>query len=149
MKRLQASLPRLLLLPFLIAAGPAAAHELHGDVRRGNDATIVTFTFADGTAYSHESFEIFRPGSKTPFQVGRTDALGRVILVTDGEGDWRVRVFSQDGHGADISIPAGAAPSPTASAPPADGRSSRAVLGLGIILGLFGILSLMRRNRKK
>ncbi len=148
MKRLKTALPALVLLPVLIAAGPAAAHELHGAVGRG-EATVVTFTYADGTAFSHESFEIYRPGSKTPFQIGRTDVLGRVFLVTEEEGDWRVRVFSEDGHGADISIPASAAGSPAASAPPAAGRSSRVVLGLGIILGLFGALSLLRRNRKK
>ncbi|MFH1279040.1 MAG: hypothetical protein ABIK65_11770 [Candidatus Eisenbacteria bacterium] len=151
----------------LLAAGPAAAHEIHHVVERG-EATVVTFTSSRGSAFSSESFEVFRPGETTSFQTGRTDALGRISFLPDREGDWRVRVFSEDGHGADIRFSAGpsgggdgdgrgdggripAEPSgggaDGGATPPAD-RTARIVLGLGVILGLFGIFSLIRARRR-
>lgn len=132
----------------LIAASiPAAAHEIHHGVERG-EATVLTFTCADGSAFSYESFEVFRPGETTPFQIGRSDALGRVSFLPDRAGEWRVRVFSEDGHGADLRVSASPAGDRAADrSPPPANRASRIVLGLGVILGVFGTWSLIRSRR--
>jgi nickel transport protein len=141
----------------LAAAGGAGAHELDHAVTRGS-AVVVEFRFPDGTPFSYESFEVTPPAEETPFAVGRTDALGRVVFLPDREGDWRVRVFSEDGHGADIVVPAspaemgeGGAPAGAAAAGAVAGtsRASRIALGIGIILGAFGIIGMTRGRSRK
>lgn len=147
---------RLAAMAFLMtaAAGGAGAHEIDHTVSRGS-AVAIDFHFPDGTPFSYESFEVIPPAEETPFAVGRTDALGRVVFLPDREGDWRVRVFSEDGHGADIVVPA--SPAAGSEGAPFDGvaadsgmpRASRIALALGIILGIFGIIGMIQGRRRE
>ncbi|MFH1679613.1 MAG: hypothetical protein ABIH26_03100 [Candidatus Eisenbacteria bacterium] len=137
----------LVLLGMLALAASAPAHDLDHTIGFG-EALVIRFHYGNGTAFSYESYEVFRPGETTPFQVGRTDALGRVAFVPDAGGEWRVRAFSEDGHGADIRVPAEASTA-AAAAPPAGERTTRLLLGIAIILGAFGTWSLFRSRRKQ
>jgi hypothetical protein len=78
-------------------------------------------------------------------QVGRTDRNGRIVFVPDRPGTWRVRAFSEDGHGVDETVAVDAVAGPRRGSP-AD-RTSRIIAGLGIILGLFGGIALFYRRR--
>ena len=81
-----------------------------------------------------------------PFLAGRTDANGRLAFVPDRAGDWRVRAFSEDGHGADFIVPAGAesgSPGPSAGL----GELGGLAVGLSILFGLFGLWSLFLRKK--
>lgn len=135
-------------LLLLAAALPASAHELQHEAEHG-DAVSVRFHYADGAPFSYETCEVYRPGEETPFQVGRTDALGRIAFVPDREGEWRVRVFSEDGHGADLRVPAGPLREPSAPSPARASRSSRLLFGLGLILGVYGTIALIQTRKKK
>ena len=137
-----------LLLVFMAAGAPAAAHELIHQIS-GGEAVTITLTYADGSPFSYESYEIYRPGEETPFQVGRTDRLGRIALLPDMSGEWRVRAFSEDGHGVDLPFPAEPSSLPQATASPGADRLSRIMLGIGIILTAFGILALHSRRRSR
>jgi len=135
----------LLALSAALLAGTLQAHSLTHSAQPGS-AVIVELRYADGSPFSYESTEVYRPAESVPFLVGRTDANGRLAFVPDRSGDWRVRAFSEDGHGGDFTV--AAAPDGESSAP-STGLSTIAALavGLSVIFGIFGIWSLFVRRR--
>lgn len=138
-----------LVLATGLAAGPAAAHEILRTIHDGT-ASVVELSNADGSPFSYESFEVYRPGETVAFQVGRTDRLGRIVFVPDRAGSWRVRAFAEDGHGADFVFHAAATGTGAVAVRDAGtplGRASRIVAGVGIVLGLFGAWSLFGRRQ--
>ena len=110
-------------------------------------AVVITLHFTDGSPFGYEEYEIFFGREDIPYQVGRSDASGRICFLPDHEGSWRIRTFSADGHGADFSFQA--APDQAPSARPAGwiDRYPRIFAGMGFILGLFGVLSLFLRRK--
>jgi nickel transport protein len=74
--------------------------------------------------------------------VGRTDALGRLVFVPDRPGLWRVRVFSEDGHGADFTVETGPMGQVVTAERSLFDRYLRLIVGVAVILGLFGALRL-------
>ncbi|MBU1699485.1 MAG: hypothetical protein KJ970_17480 [Candidatus Eisenbacteria bacterium] len=141
-----AHLPLFLLI--LTFSSSSQAHELNHSINYGK-ANILHLTFGDDSPFSYESFEIYPPGESTPFQVGRTDKKGRIIFMADRAGDWRIRAFSEDGHGLDITLPIdeGGLVSETGSSIP--NRWIRILSGLGILFGIFGVISLFYRKKSK
>ncbi|WP_326542918.1 ABC transporter permease [Pseudorhodoferax sp.] len=145
-----------LLVPVLVftGSGTASAHEVHHTVARA-EATVVTLQYADDTPFAGETFELMAAGSDTPLLTGRTDTRGRAVLLLDGPGPWRLRAFSDDGHGVDrvITAQAGQASAAAPSTTPAEApfaspdRNSRIVFGLGLLLALFGIIQIVLRRR--
>jgi nickel transport protein len=129
----------------VLLAGALHAHSLVHTAQAGN-ALVVELRYGDGSPFSYEAAEVFRPGETVPFLAGRTDANGRLAFVPDQPGEWRVRAFSEDGHGGDFRVAAGAAAGPAASAPTLDGVGGLAV-GLSILFGLFGLWSLFLRKK--
>lgn len=85
-------------LLFVLLATSASAHAIDHRVDTMS-ATVLTINYVDGSPVAFESYEIRSPGNDKPFQVGRTDRLGRVALLPDSPGEWSVKVFTDDGHG--------------------------------------------------
>jgi nickel transport protein len=136
---------RLTVLPAALLAGVLHAHSLSHTVQTGS-AVIVDLRYGDGSPFSYESAEVFRPSESVPFLSGRTDANGRLAFVPDRSGDWRVRAFSEDGHGGDFTVPASG--DGTVPARPAPlGAIERVAVGVALLFGLFGIWSLFLRRR--
>jgi hypothetical protein len=134
----------LALAGTLAAARVARAHEV--TVRRTEGtATVLTLAYGDGSPFQYESYEIYFDEEKAAAQVGRTDRNGRIVFVPDRPGTWRVRAFSEDGHGVDETVVVDAVAGPGRGSP-AD-RTSRIIAGVGIILGLFGGIALFYRRR--
>lgn len=135
----------LLALPAALLAGTLHAHSLSHSAQPGS-AVIIELRYADGSPFSYESAEVYRPAETVPFLAGRTDANGRLAFVPDRSGDWRVRAFSEDGHGGDFTV--AAAPDGGSSAPSAGlGTVGRLAVGLSVIFGVFGIWSLFVRRK--
>ncbi|MCU0299967.1 MAG: DUF4198 domain-containing protein [Candidatus Nanopelagicales bacterium] len=135
----------LLALPAVLLAGTLHAHALSHTAQSGS-AVIVELRYGDGSPFSYESAEVYRPGEAVPFLAGRTDANGRLAFVPDRAGDWRVRAFSEDGHGGDFTVPA--AGDPGTAAPAAGlGTVGGLAVGLSILFGLFGLWSLFLRKK--
>jgi nickel transport protein len=135
----------LAVLPAALLAGVLHAHSLSHTAQSGS-AVIVELRYADGSPFSYESAEVFRPAESIPFLAARTDANGRLAFVPDRPGDWRVRAFSEDGHGGDFTVSAGG--DGTASAGPAPlGALERGAIGVALLFGIFGIWSLFLRRR--
>ena len=135
-----------LALVGLLAVAPAPAHQLTHAVQTGT-AVVVELRYGDGSPFGYEAAEVFRPGESVPFLAGRTDANGRLAFVPDRGGEWRVRAFSEDGHGADLTVAAGAG---GVAAPAVDdpGVLGRLAVGLSLLFGAFGLWSLFGRKKK-
>jgi len=125
----------------------AAAHDLRHSIEEGAAVTVKLF-FADGNGFSFESYEVYHAGEEIPFQVGRTDALGRIVFLPDRAGSWRIKAFSEDGHGADFSLTTGAQGGVETADRSFFERHSRLVVGVSIIFGIFGLVDLFVRRRK-
>ncbi len=145
-----------------LVAGPAAfAHEVDATVAP-HTAAAVTIVYADGTPFAGESYDVLDLATGRTVLAGRTDAAGRALLPL-GAGRWRLRAFADDGHGLDreFAVAATLPPDPTAS-PAATGgpaaaaatsaataRTGRAVLGLGVLLTVFGAGSLALAGKRR
>lgn len=132
----------------VMLVSPVSAHDLQYTVA-GGQAVVVKLFFVDNTPFTFESYEIYREGEKLPYQVGRTDSMGRIAFLPDRAATWRVKAFSEDGHGLDFKLSTDAAALLTGSEKPAYERYGRVVVGVALILGLFGALSLFVRKRHK
>ena len=115
-------------------------------IQEGAAVTVELF-FADGNEFSFESYEVYYAGEEIPFQVGRTDAHGRLVFLPDRAGTWRVKAFSEDGHGADLSLTTGAQGAIESADRSLFERNLRLVVGVSIIFGIFGLVSLFARKR--
>ncbi len=135
-----------LFLIFLFFFNFTQAHDLQYTVKKINDVIEVSFYFPDGSKFSYESFEIYKEGDGVPFQTGRTDKNGRVIFIPDKEGLWIVKVYSEDGHGSIVKVDVNQA-SGVSLEKPLFVRYEKAFVGAGLILGIFGIVSIFRCRR--
>lgn len=137
----------LVCLVASVAPGTAAAHGLNHDFA-GDRAVVVTLTYDDGAPFSFESCEVTPPGEHTPSQVGRTDRRGRVVFLPDRAGNWRVRVTSEDGHGADLTVPVGADLLPSGKQTAGPSRFAKIVTGVSVLFGIFGVTALFITRRR-
>lgn len=141
------TMKRLLWLAFMMPPLAAQAHDLQYTTT-GGQAVVVKLFYADDTPFSFEAYEIYPEGGKLPVQVGRTDNRGRIAFLPDKAGKWRVKAISEDGHGLDFTLETDAAAVLTGAEKPFYERYSRLVVGVAVILGLFGFLSLYLKRGK-
>ncbi len=134
------------LASLALLAPSALAHDLQHTVAPAQ-ALVVELRYPDGSPFAFEAYEVHRDGDTVPYQVGRTDTAGRIAFLPDGPATWRVRAFSEDGHGLDVRVESTAAGAVEAAGSSAYDRFTRIAVGVGVILGLFGILTLFVRRR--
>jgi nickel transport protein len=145
------SFSRAALAVGLLLLAPTAAHAhamLHEIV--AGEAVVVRLFFPGHDQPLFEPYEVFAPGGETPFQAGRINALGEVSFRPDRPGTWRLRVFTADGHGADLELEVDAAGAVTPSGGGhghAHDHGFRVLAALGYLLGAFGLVALWRRRR--
>ena len=137
----------LFLLAWLASAPSLWAHDLQYTIVDGS-AVVVKLFYTDNTAFAFESYEIYPEGQQLPVQVGRTDAQGRIAFLPDGAGKWRIKAFSEDGHGQDFTLTTDAAATLLGSDKPFYERYGRIVVGVALILGLFGFINLYVKRKK-
>lgn len=125
---------------------PAGAHDLQYTIS-GGQAIVISLFYVDNTPFTFEGYEITREGEKLPYQVGRTDARGRIAFLPDRASSWRVKAISEDGHGLDFKLVTDAAALPAGAEKPLFERYSRIAVGIAVILGLFGFLSLYVKRK--
>jgi len=137
-------------ITLLLPAG-ASAHAMLHEVVDGEVVTL-RLSYGGGEHPLFEPYEVFAPGLETPFQSGRVNALGEVSFRPDRPGAWRVRVATEDGHGAVIGLEVDEAGA-VAALPPQHGHAHeywpRVVAALGYLLGVFGLLALWRARRAR
>jgi len=135
-----------LMTTLAVLALPAAGHDLQHTAVPAQ-ALVIQMHYADGSPFAFESYEVYRDGEKVPQQVGRTDKAGRIAFLPDGPATWRVKAFSEDGHGLDMRVDSGAGGTVEAADRPLFDRFTRIAVGVAVILGLFGALKLFYRRR--
>ncbi|MCF6205581.1 MAG: hypothetical protein L3J47_01620 [Sulfurovum sp.] len=113
-------------------------------------AVTVTLSFAEDEKFSYQSYEVYPPDQKIPFQVGRTDALGRVIFLPNKSGTWKVNLFSEDGHGKIVNIEVKEQSNATKTDTIKQTNNSllvRALVGMGMLFAIFGLLYLIQQRK--
>ncbi len=140
---------RYLLIVFLLFSAVARAHDVHYSISQ-NQAYIVDIYYADGTKFAYESYEIYKPNdTKTAYQVGRTNASGRIAFVPDSEGKWLIKAFSDDGHGVSFDVNVEKTLVLREKRVDFFERFSKPVFGLGIILIIFAVINLFAGKKKR
>jgi len=128
--------------------GQELAHDLQHQIDEGTAVSVRLF-FGDGSDFAFESYEIYRAGDEIPFQVGRTDLQGRVVFLPDRAGTWRIKAFSEDGHGADFSFSTDVESRLQDANQPFLERHLRIVVGVSLIFGVFGLINLIMRKGER
>lgn len=143
--------PLRLAITLWILSCPVWAHTVNYSVD-GKQAVVVTVILGDEEAASFSEYEVFSPDDpEMPFQLGRTDAAGRLAFLPDRAGTWRVKVEadSQHGlHGVQFEVEVGEDQKVKSYNKPLVATHTRLLVGIGILLGLFGLLNLWRRERQ-
>ena len=138
-------------LLILLLCGLASAHTVDYQID-GKQAVVTTVRLAEDPA-SYSEYELFAPDiSETPFQLGRSDALGRITFVPNKPGLWRMKVSadSQHGlHGKEIEIKVDEQMIAEIDSRPLVSTHTRLVVGISLLFGLFGLVSLTRSKKSK
>lgn len=139
----------LLLLLFSSWSSSAHAHGVDHTVSR-EDAIVLRLSYRSGGPFADAQVEIARVGEKGPLFNGRTDARGAVAFLPVGEGPWRCRAFSEDGHGTQFTFEAPTRGSTIdLSARPPAGKWREIGVGLGVIALLFAGLTWWSTRRSR
>ncbi len=141
---------RRLFLILILLAGVGQAHTVDYQMDR-ETAVVVTVRLGEEVA-SYSEYELFPPSSsETPFQLGRTDAQGRLSFLPNETGVWRVKVSadSQHGlHGVEIEVQVDESMTAEIASRPLVARHTRLVVGISVLFGIFGLMSLLRSRRR-
>ena len=139
---------RALLACLLVAcAGIAHAHEIHSTVE-ASGAVVIALSYADGSPFAYEKYELYPADQTMPQQVGNSDAHGRIVFLAGEVRDWRLRAFSADGHGIDLRFTAPAVAGVATDTAQAPARPLLLVAGLAVLFGVFGLIQLFLRRSK-
>lgn len=136
----------LLFLLLMLWAETGLAHEIHHRIESAG-AVVFHLDYADGRPFSYEAYELYADEKDVPAQVGRTDAMGRIVFLPGAARQWRIRAFSADGHGVDLRFepPAVAGQAAAVTADPS--RFSLILFGLSLLLGGFGLYQLLLKRK--
>jgi nickel transport protein len=133
-----------------LATGPLAhAHSIHYEVQQAGMTVRAFYSENDPASYSR--YELFGPGDKEPHQTGRTDRNGFVSFFPDRAGVWKLQVWGESSHGfhgVSTQITVDMALGLESFSKPLIATYTKAVTGIGIALGLFGLYSLWATRRR-
>ncbi|MCK9491637.1 MAG: LPXTG cell wall anchor domain-containing protein [Sulfurimonas sp.] len=122
------------------------SHNLNHTISK-EQSVVVSFSFSQKDDFSFQNYEVYAPNSEIPFAVGRSDALSRVSFLPNIDGKWKVKAFSEDGHGKIVDIEVGKdmqAQVDTNS----NNTLLKALIGLMILLGIFGLIYIKKKDNK-
>jgi len=105
--KLSSSLLSLIALAVSLAAAVRTqAHEVVYEVVQTR-ATIIMLSYDDGEPFSGARYEAGPVDAEKPALTGTTDRTGRVVIFGDAPGRWKLRAFSEDGHGIALEFDRG------------------------------------------
>ncbi len=107
-------------------------------------ATVIQLRYGNGQPFAFEAYELYPLGKELPEQVGRTNAQGQLIFIPGSQTDWRLKAYSEDGHGIDhlLTVANESSPIVLATISPLS-RPLSLLVGLSILFGLFGLVQLL------
>lgn len=107
----------------------------------GQQGISVRFTTSGGQPVAFENVQVFAPKEALPYQTGRTDASGRFAFVAHRDGEWKIRLVAEHGHGKETKLAVQTGQVAKAS-PSVFELFPRIATGLGTLLALFGMAAL-------
>ncbi|MEW8086793.1 MAG: hypothetical protein AB2823_14640 [Candidatus Thiodiazotropha endolucinida] len=137
-----------LLLVLLGYAPSCLSHGVGLKIER-QEAGVIWLQHSDDTPLADVEYELAADGGNTPYQSGKSDALGRVVFIPGDVREWRLRVFSEDGHGIDTVFEL--APGATSHSHTGQTYSdfTKLILGIGILLSGFGVMMLFVKRKRR
>lgn len=135
-----------MIVLLLFIAATAQAHELHYSTTEGS-AILIDISYPEHGALAGAPYEIRVQGETDPVQMGWTDTHGRIAFAPAMAGTYQVSVFSQGGHGVNVAFEVGEDLLLANAEQPPIARHLKLVVGIGVILGIFGLLMLFYRRR--
>ena len=138
----------------LLCFWPLAAHThgVTGTVDRGGLA--VTARYDSGEPMNYARVKISSPKAEHMFQSGRTDKNGRFCFFPDAAGDWEVVIDDEMGHRLEVEVPVDEqlawkeVGGSLGSGGSAFTQYQKAILGVFMLLGLFGIFGWIKKKGK-
>lgn len=137
---------RQILLLTLLLVSPTWAHTVDYDVTNQQGTVVTTYLGEEEASYAE--YEVFAPDQKdNPFQIGRSDARGRVVFLPDQPGKWliKMKADSQHGvHGAEVEVVVDEKSVVKEFSKPLVATHTRLLIGVSLLFGIFGLYSLFR-----
>jgi nickel transport protein len=122
------------------------SHNLEHSISKGQ-SVVVSFSFGHEDDFSFQNYEVYAPNSEMPFAVGRTDALSRVSFLPNSEGKWRVKAFSEDGHGKIVEIEVDENMLVKLDAN-TNNTFTKMLIGIMVLFGIFGLIYIKKKDNK-
>nr|WP_321267364.1 hypothetical protein [uncultured Sulfurimonas sp.] len=122
------------------------SHNLNHNISQ-KQSIVISFSFAQEDDFSFQSYEVYAPNSEIPFAVGRTDALSRLSFLPNIQGKWRVKAFSEDGHGKVVEVEVDEQMQTKADANHTY-TFEKALIGIMLLLGVFGLIYIKKGKKK-
>jgi len=126
------------------------AHTVNYQVE--NKGVTVRVFYGENDPASYSEYEVFGPGDELPHQKGRTDKNGCVSFLPDRKGIWKVKVWGESEHGfhgTDVSVEIGEGLMLKGFKKPLVATHIKLFIGVSLIFGLFGVITLWRNWRGK
>lgn len=127
----------------------AEAHSIHYQVE--NKGISVRIFYSPDEPASYSEYEIFGPGDKILYQKGRTDKNGVVSFLPDRPGKWLIKVSGESDHGfhgVQIEVKVNESLLMESFKKPLVAVHTKLLVGIGLILGIFGLWALLKRRKK-
>jgi nickel transport protein len=127
------------------------SHGVAGKVDTGG--IVVRTEYSTGEPMSYAKVRITAPGEEITFQSGRTDRKGRFCFFPDVKGNWKVVVDDEMGHRLEMGVPVNDQlawkedQKSGGTGKTGFSRYEKALMGICIIFGLFGIFSWSKRKK--
>ena len=137
-------------LVFLVLPLFCYAHTVNYAVE--NKGVTVRVFYSENDPASYSKYEVYGPGDQLPHQTGRTDKNGCVSFLPDRKGIWKVKVWGESEHGfhgTDVSVEVGEGLMLKGFKKPLVATHLKLFVGVSLIFGLFGIITLWRNWRGK
>ncbi len=131
-------------------SGKLYAHTIHYEVQPKGISAKIFYSPRDPASYSE--FEIYGPGDTEPYQVGRTSRTGFLSFLPDRPGTWRIKVLGESTHGfhgITFDIKVDKAFDLESFDKPLVAMHTKVIVGISVIFGLFGIISLYLSRKRK
>lgn len=130
--------------------GNLHAHTIHYEVQPKGISVKIFYTQSDPASYSE--YEVYGPEDKEPYQIGRTNRAGFLSFLPDRPGIWKIKVLGESSHGfhgITFEVKVDKAFDLESFEKPLVAKHTKVIVGVSIIFGLFGIISLYLSHKKK
>jgi nickel transport protein len=128
----------------------ALSHSIHYEVQPKGISVKIFYATNDPANYS--GYEVYGPGDIQPYQIGRTDKAGVLSFLPDRPGIWKIKVLGESSHGfhgVTIEVKVDQAFQLESFSKPLVAQYTKVIVGVSVIFGLFGLVSLYLSRRKK